>query len=90
MALRLYLSLIYSFNSFLFSALLSHQMEQLLKLKNELAEGRREVDGIKGDVRLMEQEIKAQELMIRGQPSKMVVSSRVLNYSFQKYTSVLF
>ena len=66
-------------------------MEQLLKLKNELAEGRREVDGIKGDVRLMEKEIKAQELMIRGQPSKMVVSSRVLNYySFQKYTSVLF
>lgn len=55
-----------------YKALLSHQMEQLLKLKNELAEGRREVDGIKGDVRLMEQEIKAQELMIRGQPSKMV------------------
>ena len=50
-------------------------MEQLLKLKNELSEGRREVDGIKGDVRQMEQELKAQEMLLKSAPSKMVVST---------------
>ena len=51
-------------------------MEQLLKLKNELSEGRREVDGIKGDVRQMEQELKAQEMLLKSAPSKMVVSTK--------------
>jgi len=55
-----------------YKALLSHQMEQLLKLKNELSEGRKEVDGIKGDVRQMEQELKAQEMLLKSAPQKMV------------------
>lgn len=50
-------------------------MEQLLKLKNELSEGRKEVEGIKGDVRQMEQELKAQDMMLKNTPSKMVVST---------------
>ena len=50
-------------------------MEQLLKLKNELSEGRKEVEGIKGDVRQMEQELKAQDMLLKNTPSKMVVSS---------------
>ena len=49
-------------------------MEQLLKLKNELSEGRKEVEGIKGDVRHMEQELKAQDMLLKNTPSKMVVS----------------
>lgn len=57
-------------------------MEQLLKLKNELSEGRREVDGIKGDVRQMEQELKAQEMLLKSAPSKMVVSSPCLSPNF--------
>ena len=48
-------------------------MEQLLKLKNELSEGRKEEDGIKGDVRQMEQELKAQEMLLKSAPQKMVV-----------------
>lgn len=55
-----------------YKALLSHQMEQLLKLKNELSEGRKEVEGIKGDVRQMEQELKAQDMLLKNTPSKMV------------------
>ena len=50
-------------------------MEQLLKLKNELSEGRKEVEGIKGDVRQMEQELKAQDMLLKNTPSKMVVST---------------
>ena len=60
-------------NDIFISALLSHQMEQLLKLKNELSEGRKEVDGIKGDVRQMEQQLKAQEMLLKSAPQKMVV-----------------
>jgi len=46
-------------------ALLSHQMEQFLMLKTELNNGKREVDGMKTDIKSMQQELKAQEMMIQ-------------------------
>ena len=58
----------------LFPALLSHQMDQLLKLHKELAEGKKEVDGMKSDIKVLEQELKAQDLMLQGQAPKIVVS----------------
>jgi len=53
-------------------ALLSHQMDQLLKLNKELTEGKQEVDGIKGDIKSMEQELKKQEIMMKGHTPKLV------------------
>ena len=49
-------------------------MDQLLKLHKELAEGKKEVDGMKSDIKVLEQELKAQDLMLQGQAPKIVVS----------------
>jgi len=59
-------------------ALLSHQMDQLLKLHKELAEGKKEVDGMKSDIKVLEQELKAQDLMLQGQAPKIVVEVKQL------------
>ena len=64
----------------LVSALLSHQMDQLLKLNKELTEGKQEVDGIKGDIKSMEQELKKQEIMMKGHTPKLVVSNKCSTY----------
>merc|ERR1719245_1059983 len=53
-------------------ALLSHQMDQLLKLNRELSEGKKEVDGIKNNIKDLEQELKAQELMMQSHAPKLV------------------
>jgi len=53
-------------------ALLSHQMDQLLKLNKELSEGKKEVDGIKNNIKDLEQELKAQELMMQSHAPKLV------------------
>ena len=53
-------------------------MDQLLKLHKELAEGKKEVDGMKSDIKVLEQELKAQDLMLQGQAPKIVVSGSFL------------
>lgn len=53
-------------------------MDQLLKLHKELAEGKKEVDGMKSDIKVLEQELKAQDLMLQGQAPKIVVSDSFL------------
>ena len=58
------------------AALLSHQMDQLLKLNKELSEGKKEVDGIKNNIKDLEQELKAQELMMQSHAPKLVVSCK--------------
>ena len=59
------------------SALLSHQMDQLLKLNKELTEGKQEVDGIKENIKSMEQELKKQEIMMKAHTPKLVVRLHV-------------
>ena len=49
-------------------------MEQFLMLKTELNNGKREVDGMKTDIKSMQQELKAQEMMIQRSMPKILVS----------------
>ena len=51
-------------------------MDQLLKLNKELSEGKKEVDGIKNNIKDLEQELKAQELMMQSHTPKLVVSCK--------------
>ena len=51
-------------------------MDQLLKLNKELSEGKKEVDGIKNNIKDLEQELKAQELMMQSHAPKLVVSCK--------------
>jgi len=53
-------------------ALLSHQMDQLLKLSKELTDGKQEVDGIKENIKSMEKELKKQEIMMKAHAPKLV------------------
>ena len=55
-------------------ALLSHQMDQLMKLNAELSEGKKEVDSVKVDIKGLEQELKNQEMMLQCHAPKLVVS----------------
>ena len=43
-------------------------------LKTELNNGKREVDGMKTDIKSMQQELKAQEMMIQRSMPKILVS----------------
>ena len=66
---------------FLVAALLSHQMDQYLKLRKEIDEGNREVAGIKSDISNMQQELKQQQIMMESHSPKLVVSCLCLLYS---------
>ena len=62
-----------------FPALLSHQMEQLLKLKKELSEGQKEVEVMRTDIKDMENNLHQQEIIMKSQPhDKKVVRSLLL------------
>ena len=62
---------------FIISALLSHQMDQLLKLSKELTDGKQEVDGIKENIKSLEKELKKQEIMMKAHAPKLVVSIKL-------------
>ena len=47
-------------------------------LKTELNNGKREVDGMKTDIKSMQQELKAQEMMIQRSMPKILVSCLLL------------
>jgi len=53
-------------------ALLSHQMEQLFKLEEELKQDRRDMVTVRADVQQLENSLKRQELKSQGHPSKRV------------------
>ena len=57
------------------AALLSHQMEQLFKLEEELRQDRRDMVTISKDVQQLEISLKRQELKSQGHQSKRVVSN---------------
>ena len=49
--------------------LLCHQMEQLLKLKKELSEGKKEVEVMRTDIEDMEKNLHQQEIIMKSQPN---------------------
>jgi len=51
-------------------ALLSHQMEQLLKLDKELKAGREDMYAMRADVQKLESTLKQQEMIVQGQSAK--------------------
>jgi len=53
-------------------ALLSHQMEQLFKLEEELRQDRRDMVTVRADVQQLENSLKRQELKSQGHPAKRV------------------
>ena len=63
-------------------------MDQLLKLNKELSEGKKEVDGIKNNIKDLEQELKAQELMMQSHAPKLVVSWKTCYFRLHKENDI--
>ena len=62
-----------------FPALLSQQMEQLMKLKKELSEGQKEVEVMRTDITDLETNLHQQEIIMKSQPhDKKVVRNQLI------------
>jgi len=59
-------------------ALLSHQMDQLLKLNKQLAEGKKEVEEMRIDIKGLETTLKQQEIIMQSEEKRVVVEVRQL------------
>ena len=58
----------------IFAALLSHQMDQMMKLNQQLAESKKEVEEMRTDIKELETTLRQQEMIINSQaPEKKVV-----------------
>ena len=66
------------------AALLTHQMEQLFKLEEELRQDKKDMVTVRADVQQLENSLKRQELKSQGHPAKRVVSNYTIIQLYRK------